>query len=135
MSSRGKLYSCGWGSDGQTGLGHFDTTSEATEVKGDIEGENIVKVASKVDCVLALNGNGGRILKKNLSLLSLRSWCVCVLSVDRGELFGWGNSEYGQFACVTEEQQICRPTRIKTPSVGKIIDIACGGSICIVLNG
>ena len=56
VTSLGKVYSCGWGSDGQTGLGHLNTSSEIGEIKGDIKGENIVKVSSKVDCVLALNG-------------------------------------------------------------------------------
>ena len=50
------MFSCGWGSDGQTGLGHFDTMWRVSEVRGDIEGEKITKVASKADCVLALNG-------------------------------------------------------------------------------
>ena len=50
------MYSCGNGSDGQTGLGHYNVVSEPTLVKGDIEGENIVKLSSKGDSVLALNG-------------------------------------------------------------------------------
>ena len=54
---------------------------------------------------------------------------------DKGEVFGWGNSEYGQFKMVTEEQQINTPVKLNLGSVGKIIDIASGGSICMVLNG
>ena len=61
----------------------------------------------------------------------------CVLALnDRGEVFGWGNSEYGQFNSVTEEQQLSRPTKLDVDkTVGKVIDIASGGSICMVLNG
>ena len=54
---------------------------------------------------------------------------------DKGEVFGWGNSEYGQFKMVTEEQQINSPVKLNLSSVGKIIDIASGGSMCMVLNG
>lgn len=58
------------------------------------------------------------------------------LSSDRGEVFGWGNSEYGQFQSVTEEQQLAFPTRLDVNRVaGKIIDVAAGGTMCMVLNG
>ena len=55
---------------------------------------------------------------------------------DQGEVFGWGNSEYGQFNSVTGEQQLSRPTKLDVDkTVGKVVDIASGGSICMVLNG
>lgn len=56
VTEKGKVFSCGWSADGQTGLGHFNSTCEWCEVEGDIKHEKIVKVASKYDCVLALNG-------------------------------------------------------------------------------
>jgi len=56
VSENGEVYACGWGADGQTGLGHFNSEWKPSRVLGDIEGENIVKVASTVDCVLAING-------------------------------------------------------------------------------
>lgn len=56
LSATGKVYSCGWGADGQTGLGHYDSTSSPSRVDGDIKYETITKVAGCVDCVLALNG-------------------------------------------------------------------------------
>lgn len=56
LTENGKVFSCGWGADGQTGLGHFNSTGEWTQVLGDIENENIIKLACKFDCVLALNG-------------------------------------------------------------------------------
>lgn len=52
----GKVLSCGWGADGQTGLGHYNSVDELTQVGGDILNEKIVKVTSHTDCVLALNG-------------------------------------------------------------------------------
>jgi len=56
ITNTGKVYSCGWGADGQTGLGHYNNESQPTIVGGDIKGEKIVKVVSSADCVLALNG-------------------------------------------------------------------------------
>lgn len=56
VSESGEVYACGWGADGQTGLGHFNSEWQPSRVLGDIEGENIVKVSSTADCVLATNG-------------------------------------------------------------------------------
>ncbi|KAJ9596435.1 hypothetical protein L9F63_012553, partial [Diploptera punctata] len=55
ITEHGEVFSCGWGADGQTGLGHFNTEWQPSKVTGDIVGESIVKVSSKSDCVLALN--------------------------------------------------------------------------------
>ena len=103
------MYSCGWGADGQTGLEHYDNESCPKRILGDISTERIVKVSCAADCVLALS--------------------------DKGEIFGWGNSEYGQFQTVTDEQQLSRPTKLNVNEfVGKVIDIAAGGTICMILN-
>jgi hypothetical protein len=56
LSENGEVFACGWGADGQTGLGHFSSEWQPSRVLGDIEGENIVKVSSAADCVLAING-------------------------------------------------------------------------------
>ena len=58
-----------------------------------------------------------------------------LLYADKGEVFGWGNSEYNQFSMVTDEQQINLPVKLDLGPIGKVIDIASGGSICMVLNG
>lgn len=57
LTEKGEIYSCGWGSDGQTGLGHFNDVSTPTKIGGDIKGEKIIDVSSAVDCALAVNGN------------------------------------------------------------------------------
>lgn len=93
LTDKGQVYSCGLGTDGQTGRcrqlnassnniapcargfifvynsnqsnsfvlflgqGHFDSIGLLSQVKGDIEGEKIVHVASRMDCVLAVSGN------------------------------------------------------------------------------
>ena len=63
ITKTGKVYSCGWGADGQTGLGHYNNESRPTIIEGDIKNEKIVKVVSSADCVLALNG---RLFIKNV---------------------------------------------------------------------
>jgi alpha-tubulin suppressor-like RCC1 family protein len=109
ITEEGSVYGCGWSADGQTGLGHYENTDCPSRVNGEIQGEKIVKIASVGDCTLALN--------------------------DRGEVFGWGNSEYGQVAN-DGQQQINVPVHLKfTRDLGKIVDVAAGGSFCLVLNG
>ncbi|GLV43021.1 uncharacterized protein CBL_13618 [Carabus blaptoides fortunei] len=108
-TDKGRVYSCGWGADGQTGLGHYNIESQFTQVLGDIQEENITKLACTTDCVLALN--------------------------DKGEIFGWGNSEYGQLKANSDVQQINRPINLNhCRNIGKIVDIASGGSFCMALN-
>jgi len=108
VTEGGEVFSCGWGADGQTGLGHYRNTGKPCLVGGDLQGEKVVKVACAADCVLALS--------------------------DKGEVFGWGNSEYGQLSSVTPEQQICHPKHMPLKGLGKVVDIASGGTVCMVLN-
>lgn len=109
LTETGSVYSCGWGADGQTGLGHYNNQHNPEIIEGDIKNEKIVKLSSAGDCVLALN--------------------------DKGEVFGWGNSEYGQISLTEGVQQINVATNLSyMKGVGKVIDIAAGGSFCAVLN-
>ncbi|KAM3958604.1 RCC1-like G exchanging factor-like protein [Aphomia sociella] len=110
ITESGKVYACGWGADGQTGIGTYENQGAPAAVKGDITNEKIVKVASTVDCVLALN--------------------------DKGELFGWGNSEYGQVPMSNKSQQVNMSYALVnfTKGLGKITDIAAGGSFCLIVN-
>lgn len=108
ITESGAVYSCGWGADGQTGLGHYNNQHTPDLVQGEIKNEKIVKVSCAADCVLALN--------------------------DKGEIFGWGNSEYGQIPQTEGVQQINVPINLKFDEVGKIVDIAAGGSFCMILN-
>ncbi|XP_059722318.1 RCC1-like G exchanging factor-like protein isoform X2 [Haemorhous mexicanus] len=43
-TKKGSVYACGWGADGQTGLGHYNITSVPTKLHGDIAGVNIIQV-------------------------------------------------------------------------------------------
>lgn len=57
VTESGKVYACGWGSDGQLGNGSFHSSHYINQVLGDIEGEKIIKLSCAADTVLALNGN------------------------------------------------------------------------------
>jgi alpha-tubulin suppressor-like RCC1 family protein len=76
-------------------------------VGGDIKGEKIVQISSKADCVLAVS--------------------------ERGDLFGWGNSEYGQLSMITEETQVSVPRNI--PLHDRVTQAAAAGSKCAALTG
>ena len=60
MTESGEVYTFGWGADGQTGLAHYRNEYRPSIVKGDLAGENIVKVACTTDFVLALSGKNTR---------------------------------------------------------------------------
>ena len=56
--------------------------------------------------------------------------------IDQGDVFGWGNSEYGQFKMITDEMQLHTPRHLKLPSTcGKIVDVAASATSCLALNG
>lgn len=110
LTDSGQVYSFGLGSDGQTGLGTYENISSPTLVKGDIEGEKIVSISSRADTVLAVS--------------------------DRGDLFGWGNSEYDQLSVVIGDRiQLNVPCHLPFGNaVGKVKKAAAAGSMCAVLN-
>lgn len=56
LTEDGGVYSCGWGADGQTGLGHYRNIWKFTRLQGDIAAERIVQVAGRCDFVVAVNG-------------------------------------------------------------------------------
>ncbi|XP_053200632.1 RCC1-like G exchanging factor-like protein [Panonychus citri] len=102
----GEVYACGWSADGQTGTG-YRSVSTPTKVCGDIEGEKIVEISSFADGTLACS--------------------------DKGDLFCWGSSEYAQFRLITDDYQVNVPKRLPV-SVGKVVKVAAGGSICGLIN-
>lgn len=133
LTETGKVYACGWGADGQTGLGHYSSVAVPSLVAGDIAGETIIKLAGTADCVLALNGK--------FFLPGYSSQCAInfhfLFPIEKGQVFGWGNSEYGQLETIGDTQQINVPQMLtaKTKGLGRIVDIAAGGSFCMILNG
>ncbi|XP_037079034.1 RCC1-like G exchanging factor-like protein [Pollicipes pollicipes] len=107
VTESGRVLSCGWGADGQTGRGGFASAWEPRPVVGDVEGERIVRVACSADCVLAVS--------------------------ESGDVFGWGNSEYGQLGSVTDEQQLGVARRLPL-GVGRVRDVASAGTMCALIN-
>lgn len=55
--------------------------------------------------------------------------------LDKGKVFGWGNSEYGQLFVQGDNQQVNIATELNAlQQLGHIKDIASGGCFCMVLN-
>ncbi|XP_008544821.1 RCC1-like G exchanging factor-like protein [Microplitis demolitor] len=109
LTEQGQVYACGWGADGQTGQGHYENQWQPGLVKGELADEKIVKVAGTSDCVLALS--------------------------ESGKVFGWGNSEYGQLPVQDDNFQVNAAIELSDCSeFGRIVDIAAGGSFCMVLS-
>lgn len=108
LTDQGQVYACGWGADGQTGLGHHHVRSSPVQLGGDLSGVEVVQISTYADCSLALSRDG--------------------------ELFGWGNSEYMQLAMATDTTQINTPRHLPLKDCGRIQQAACGGSQVAVLN-
>ncbi|KAI9294851.1 RCC1/BLIP-II [Neoconidiobolus thromboides FSU 785] len=103
------IYTMGWGSDGQLGLGESPPKNKYLPTKIPYFNENkhnIIKISSCNDCTLALN--------------------------DQGKVFSWGNSEYGQGGQGQIIDRILEPLSINFNE--KIIDIASGGSFSLFLT-
>ncbi|XP_029468341.1 RCC1-like G exchanging factor-like protein isoform X2 [Rhinatrema bivittatum] len=107
-TDKGEVYACGWGADGQTGLGHYNITSAPTKLSGDIAGVKIIQISTYGDFCLAVS--------------------------EEGDLFGWGNSEYLQLASITESTQVNVPRLLPFMEVGKVKQAVCGGTISALLN-
>ena len=58
LTNEGQVYSCGLGTDGQTGLGIFKPHCQPKLVGENTEfsQKKIIKINSSADCVLALSG-------------------------------------------------------------------------------
>ncbi|KAL3313373.1 Soluble guanylate cyclase gcy-31 [Cichlidogyrus casuarinus] len=126
LSTDGKLFSCGLGSDGQTGLETHKSVESFMRIKGALAHLKVEDIDCKADTCLALTS--------------------C------GRLFSWGNNEYGQIWDHAELMQINVPhelhlspdTAIVPPEVGiaskdllkigKIVSIACAGSMNAVVD-
>jgi len=63
--------------------------------------------------------------------------CLLFVYVDKGELFGWGNTEYNQVngGHHTDEMQVCIPRHMPLSNIGKVVKVAAAGSSCALING
>ncbi|KAJ1659545.1 hypothetical protein IWQ61_001393 [Dispira simplex] len=101
-----RVYSMGWGADGQLGRGEkTQTLSTPGEIPW-FTRHRIVKLASRGDFTLALT--------------------------ERHQVYVWGNSEYGQAMLGKRIDRILMPTLV--PFNQPIVDIAAGGTHALVLT-
>ncbi|KAG7160373.1 RCC1-like G exchanging factor-like protein-like [Homarus americanus] len=54
--------------------------------------------------------------------------------VEKGEVFGWGNSEYHQLNSATDDMQIHVAKKLNFPGVKKVLDVASAGTMCLLLD-
>lgn len=109
LSTDGTVMSCGWGADGQTGLNHFKDEATCKVIEGELKDVRIKQIATSGDCCLALS--------------------------DEGEIFSWGNNEYGQLAVDEEDEQFAVPIRATLlRNLPQVQQVAAGGSFCIALT-
>ena len=60
----------------------------------------------------------------------------CFVLTEKGDVFGWGNSEYSQFETITRDKQLNVSKHLKFNEIkGKIVNVAAGGSLCALVNG
>ncbi|XP_064838176.1 RCC1-like G exchanging factor-like protein isoform X2 [Oncorhynchus masou masou] len=91
-----------------TGLGHHNMCARPVAVGGDLAGVRVQQVTTYGDCSMAVSQDG--------------------------QLYGWGNSEYLQLSSVTEATQINSPRLLPFEGVGKVTQVACGGTQVAILN-
>ena len=58
------------------------------------------------------------------------------LQTEKGQVFGWGNSEYGQLNMATQKTQVNVARHLNLESqLGKVISVGASGSMCGLVNG
>ncbi|CAG8456262.1 3231_t:CDS:2 [Acaulospora colombiana] len=101
LTENDNLYSMGWGADGQLGLGNGNTLDRSVpSLIPKFHSSPIRKIASTADFTFAL--------------------------LDNGQLWSWGNSEYGQCMTGKKVNKILEPRRVLVEH--KIVDVGAGGS-------
>lgn len=109
LAEKGTVYSCGWGADGQTGLGHYGDEMIPHQVHGCLDGRLVKQISASTDCSLALTTDG--------------------------TVFGWGNTEYQQLGANTTKTQVAAPKVIPSDLFkGRVVQVAAGGSFSLFLT-
>lgn len=71
----------------------------------------------------------------NIAIVQPQRYEENIFAVDKGKVYGWGNSEYGQLPIKDDNCQVNIATEVNMcQELGHITDIAAGGSFCMVLN-
>ncbi|CAD92382.3 Williams-Beuren syndrome chromosomal region 16 protein [Caenorhabditis elegans] len=107
VDSSGAVFSFGLNEDGQCGNEAYGIQWEPAKVRGDVEGSKIQKVSGSTDTLLACSENG--------------------------EIFIWGQTEYGQAAGATDEIQL-NTSRHVANSLGPIICVDSTQSSVVARN-
>ena len=110
LSENGTLWTFGISTDGQLGRPSsrgFD--HKPLPVEGPLKGSIVTDVSCRADTVL--------------------------VTTKKGELFGWGNNEYGQILPVESAgTQVVSPTLMKVNKHGSVISAAAGSTSCVAIN-
>ncbi|KAH8554383.1 regulator of chromosome condensation 1/beta-lactamase-inhibitor protein II [Umbelopsis sp. PMI_123] len=105
-TDRNHVYSMGWGPDGQLGLGRDSSGDRSSPTLIPLmEGKRVAKLAGSTDFSLVLT--------------------------EEGNLWTWGNSEYGQGMLSRKIDRILEPLET---NISEVIDIAAGGPFSIILK-
>ncbi|PAV60360.1 hypothetical protein WR25_07834 [Diploscapter pachys] len=107
LTESGEVFAFGLNEDGQCANGRYGIQPLPAKILGDAEGERIIGIAGSTDTIMALS--------------------------DRGDVFIWGQSEYGQAGMGNTQIQLKYSTRIPL-SLGKITSIGSTAFGCIVAN-
>ncbi|KAL7751149.1 hypothetical protein RI367_003354 [Sorochytrium milnesiophthora] len=110
FSTSSSIYTCGWNADGQCGQGSPSDAAEYRAVQAAFASP-AVKLSSSADHTLALEPSG--------------------------QLWSWGNSEYGQCMLGQVSDKVLPPTRVPVERFfpgEMVVDIAAGGTISYVLT-
>ena len=100
VDENGAVFSCGVGREGALGLGSFSNVSVASRVRGELENKVVRKVACGRDTTFALT--------------------------EDGQLFSWGNDDYGMLGLGKAERRVSEPRLISSLSDTKIAQLSCG---------
>lgn len=114
---KGEIYGSGCNTDGQLGLGSSNV--------------NDVYSMTKIPLPIQIELEGG------VSLIRSGADTSALLT-KAGNLWTWGNSEYGQALHGVKIDQVLSPTPIDRsflPLSRKIVDFQCGGSFSLILDG
>lgn len=107
LLDNGKVFAWGLGTDGQLGNGEKNFQFKPQQVKGDIEDVVISRIGGNTDTIVAFS--------------------------KEGELFAWGQNEYGQLGVYSDEPQVFFPQHLHF-NLGKVISASATGSSCIACN-
>lgn len=116
VDNNGRIYSCGLGQKGELGQGPEASKSESLEeVIADFGGANVVDIKASLN--------------------------HCIVKLDNGELFGWGNSRKGQLGTITEVNQrgkllpfLWTPHKLDFGLTSPVVDYGVGRDLTSILT-